>query len=379
MPHEVETIPLQAPSPGTSRSLTVHRFGRRGVGPKLYLHAALHADELPGTLLLNHLIGWLKAADERGEVKADIWVVPCANPVGLSNRIQGYHLGRYDLDGDGNFNRWYPRFAATVADRVGNRLGDDMEANRRAIRAALRDAIADWKAEGEANGLRKALMALSADSDFIFDLHCHGAAVQYAYFPEAQWEAYGDLTAELGCRVILFFPTDEGTTFDAAPTVIWHELAARFPDRPIPPPPFTTTLELRGQQDVSDTIAEQDARGLWRFLQRHGMVAGDPGPPPAPMGTPTPLAGSDHLVAPRAGVLSYRVAIGATVRAGEVIADIVDPAEVDFRKARTPVATRTEGILYGRNLSLLVRPGQSFAVVAGAEPLPPPDLPVIDY
>ena len=44
----------------------------------------------------------------------------------------------------------------------------------------------------------------------------------------------------------------------------------------------------------------------------------------------------------------------------------------------TPVATRADGILYGRNLSRLVRPGQSFAVVAGDRPLPPPELPVID-
>ncbi len=379
MPHEVEKIALMSPGPGTARALTVHRFGRRGIGPKLYFQAALHADELPGTLVLNHLIGWLKAADERGEVHADIAIAPYANPVGLSNRIQGYHLGRYDLDGDGNFNRWYPSVSATVAARVGNRLGDDVDENRRLIRVAALEAVAAWNAEGEANVLRKALMSLSIDSDFVFDLHCHGDAVQYAYFPEVHWEAHGDLTAELGCQVILFFPTDEGSTFDAAPTVLWHDLAARFPDRAIPPPPFTTTLELRGQQDVCDTLAQADARGLLRFLQRHGMVAGDPGPPPAPLGRPTPLEGSDYLVAPCPGVLSYRVAMGATVTAGEVVADIVDPAEIDFARARTPVASRTDGIFYGRNLSRLVRPGQSFAVVAGDHPLPPSDIPVIDY
>jgi uncharacterized protein len=379
MPHEVETIPLMAPGPGTSRALTVHRFGTRGVGRKLYFQAALHADELPGTLVLNHLIGWLAAADTRGEVLADITVLPYANPVGLANRIHGYHLGRYDLDGDGNFNRWYPRLADKVAEKVGNRLGDDLEENRATIRAAAREAVADWDAEGEANVLRKALMALSIDADMIFDLHCHGAAVQYAYFPQAHWQAYGDLTAELGCRVVLFFPTDEGSTFDAVATVLMHDLAARFPDRPVPPPPFTTTLELRGQQDCSDAMAEPDARAILRFLQRHGFVAGDPGSPPEPLCSPTPLEGSDTMVAPCAGVISYRVALGERVKAGEVVADIVDPAVVDFAAARTPVASRTEGIVYGRNLSLLVRPGQSFAVVAGDHALPPPDLPVIDH
>ena len=379
MPHEVETIPLMAPGPGTSRALTVHRFGRRGIGPKLYFQAALHADELPGTLVLNHLIGWLAAADARGEVLADIAVLPYANPVGLANRIHGYHLGRYDLDGDGNFNRWYPRLADKVAEKVGNRLGDDLEENRETIRAAAHEAVAEWNAEGEANVLRKALMALSIDADMIFDLHCHGAAVQYAYFPQAHWQAYGDLTAELGCRVVLFFPTDEGSTFDAVATVLMHDLAECFPDRPVPPPPFTTTLELRGQQDCSDILAEPDARAILRFLQRHGLVAGDPGPPPEALCSPTPLEGSDTMVAPCAGVISYRVALGERVKAGDVVADIVDPAVLDFAAARTPVASRTDGVFYGRNLSLLVRPGQSFAVVAGDHALPPPDLPVIDH
>lgn len=379
MVHRVETVSLMSPGPGTERVLTVHRFGEPGARPKVYLHAALHADELPGALILNRMIGWLREADEAGEIHGEIVVLPYANPVGLSNRIMGYHLGRYDLDGDGNFNRWYPEFSRKIGDRIGNLLGDDLDANNAVIRQAILEAVDAWPGEGEANTLRKALMALSADSDFIFDLHCHGEAIQYLYFPENLWDRYGDLAAELGCRTILLFPTDSGSTFDTAPTMIWHALRARFPDHPIGEPPFTTTLELRGQNDVGDDLALDDAIGLWRFLQRHGVLAGDPGDPPDLLCDPTPLGGSDNLVAPVAGVLSYRVALGDWIKAGEVVADIVDPAEIDFDKARTPVASRAEGVLYGRTMSRLVRPGQSFAVVSGSVELPPNDLPVIDY
>jgi hypothetical protein len=114
-------------------------------------------------------------------------------------------------------------------------------------------------------------------------------------------------------------------------------------------------------------------------LQRHGALAGDPGPAPALVCEPTPIEGVDHATAPCAGVLSYHVDVGDRVAKGDIVADIVDPAEADFDKARTPVKSRTDGILYGRNLSMLVRPGQSFAWIAGAEPLPEPDLPFIDY
>ena len=379
MVHRVDHVPLMSSGPGTQRFLTVHRFGTIGARPKLYFHAALHADELPGTLILNRMLGWLAEADCEGAITGEIVVLPIANPIGLSNRIMGYHLGRYDLDGDGNFNRWYPNLARKIAARVGNSLPDDRDENTAIIRQASLEAVEAWPGEGEANTLRKTLLGLSVDCDFIFDLHCHGEAIQYIYFPENHWERYGDLAAELACRTVLLFPTDEGTNFDVASTVIWHHLRKSFPDRPIAEPPFTTTVELRGQNDVGDDTALPDAEGLWRFMQRRGVIAGDPGEPPPLLCEPTPQSGSDDLVAPCAGVISYRIAPGDRIAAGDVVADIVDPSEPDFEKARTPVISRATGVFYGRNLSRLVRPGQSFAVISGSEPLPANDLPVIDY
>ena len=379
MAHRVETIPLMSPGPGTERHLVVHRFGKPGARPKLYFQAALHADELPGSLVLNRMLSWLKEADERGGLNGEFVIVPLANPVGLANRILNYHLGRFDLGGDGNFNRWYPDLGAVAAEGVGDLLTDDREANTRIIRQALLDAVAEWSASGEANQLRKTLLGLSIDSDFVFDLHCHGEGIAYIYFPRDIWPRYGDLAGELGCRTILLFDATDGTAFENAAAVAWSTIRRAFPDRKFADTPFTTTLELRGQSDVGADMARGDASALWRFLVRHGFVAGDPVPPPDLLCQPTPLAGSDNLVAPVAGVVSYRLAPGDRVEAGMVVADIVDPAEADWERARTPVASRASGILYGRRLSRLVRPGQSFAVVSGPEELPPPDHPVHDW
>ncbi len=379
MPHSVEHIPLYAPGPGTERFLTVHRFGQTGVRPRVYLQAALHADELPGSLVLNHLLAPLRSADEKGEIQGEIVVVPCANPVGLSNRLMGYHIGRFGLDGDGNFNRWYPDFGKKVAECLGDQLGHDKCSNSELIQQAVRASIAAWSAPGEVNNLRRQLLLLSVDADYIFDLHCHGQSIQYIYLPENTWSSHSDLAAELGCQVALLFPTDTGTSFDAASTRIWHHVARSFPELPIADPPFTTTIELRSQTAVYDDIAARDARGIWRYLQRRNILAGNPGPPPDLACEPTPLAGSDNLVAPCAGVLAYRREPGDRIRNGEVIADIVDPNEVDFDRARTPVASRATGVFYGRAISRLVRPGQSFAVVSGKEPLSPGAYPVFDW
>ena len=380
MAHRVETIPLMSPGPGSERHLVVHRFGKPGARPKLYFQAALHADELPGSLVLNRMLSWLKEAEEEGGLNGEFVIVPLANPVGLANRILNYHLGRFDLGGDGNFNRWYPDLGAVVAEGVGGLLTDDREANTRIIRRALLDAVAGWSARGEANQLRKALLGLSIDSDFVFDLHCHGEGIAYIYIPPGRLAAL-QRTWPLSWAAA---PSCSSTPRTVRPS----RTPPLSPGRPFAGPfrtarsadaPFTTTLELRGQSDVGADMAREDASALWRFLVRHGFIAGDPAPPPDLLCQPTPLGGSDNLVAPVAGVVSYRLAPGDRVEAGTVVADIVDPAEADWERARTPVASRASGILYGRRLSRLVRPGQSFAVVSGPEELPPPDHPVHDW
>ena len=379
MTHRKEEVALMSPGPGSDRFLTVHRFGEPGARPKLYFQAALHADELPGTLVLNRMLGWLRQADREGGLRGEFVIVPYANPVGLSNRIMNYHLGRFDLDGDGNFNRWYPDLGVDVAERIHDLLTGDVEENSRIIRRAMHDALEAWPAEGEANTLRKTLLGLSVDSDFIFDLHCHGEGIAYIYFPRDIWPRYGDLAAELGCRTVLLHDAGSGTAFETAASVIWSRLKRKFPEHPVGDAPFATTLELRGQSDVGADLADADASALWRFLQRHGFIAGDPGQPPELLCHPTPLAGSDNLVAPVAGVVSYRLAPGEKVNAGDIVADIVDPAEADWHKARRPVASRASGIFYGRRASRLVRPGQSFAVVSGDVELPLSDPPAYDW
>ncbi len=102
--HRVEEVTLLTDRLGTRRSLTVHRFGTPGARPKIYIQAALHADETPGLLVAHHLIRRLRGAAVSGE----IIVVPMCNPTGIGQIVEGVHVGRYALDGSGNFNRISP-------------------------------------------------------------------------------------------------------------------------------------------------------------------------------------------------------------------------------------------------------------------------------
>ena len=129
-------------------------------------------------------------------------------------------------------------------------------------------------------------------------------------------------------------------------------------------------MEYRGHDDVSEAIAAEDADNLFRFLQRRGVIDGDPGPLPAALCQATPLDGVDMIRAPVTGVIAHAVEPGDQVAAGDVVAVVVDPLNADFAAARTRLKSRCDGIVFGRTQDRLARPGKVVCKVAGRESLP---------
>jgi len=371
MTKTVERIPLPAPSPGTARSLTVFRYGTPGAQPKAYLHASLHADETPPMLVAHHLAALLDAAAREGHIAGEIVLVPVANPIGLDQTVAGTHVGRYDLAGGGNFNRGFPDLTDAVAMRLAGTLGRDEAANARAVREALTAAIASVEPQGPLAHMRHALMRLAVDADIVLDLHCDAESLPHLHIATANWPAGADLAADLGSRAQLVSVDPGGSAFEDTMSGHWRKLRERFgAAHPIPQGCFASTVELRGRADVDDGLARADAEALMRFLMRRGVVRGDPGPLPPPVGDGVPFEAVDMVRAPVGGIVAYRKNLGDRVKKGDVIADIVDPTAEDARAARTPVTTRTDGFILTRRDDKLVRPGQVIAKVVGREVLP---------
>jgi len=364
----IRRIPLTHGDVGTQRSLVVHRYGQEGARPKAYLQAALHADEIPAMMVQHHLIRMLDAAAEAGQIKGEIIVVPAANPIGLGQHLNAVHLGRYELGGGGNFNRSWPDLAALVGDKVADALTDDAAGNVDVIRAAMRAAIDGMTPADELGSLRRILAGLACDADFVLDLHCDDEALMHLYLIPQHWPDAQDLAAEIGSRATMLAEDSGGGSFDEAFSTPWVRLARRFePDRPIPLACMAATIEYRGQPEVSDELGRADAQALFRFLQRRGLVSGNPGPLPASKGEAVDLRAVDVVKAPVSGILAYRAALGATVRKGEVIAEIIDPTAEDVATSRTPVLSGTDGLLFTRRTHKLVRAGDGVAKVLGRE------------
>ena len=206
--------PLLSPSLGSQKTLVAFHFGTPGARPKVYIQASLHAEELPGMLVAHHLRQRLEAADNAGLLRGEVVLVPAANPIGLSQRLDHRAMGRFEFDTAQNFNRHYPDMAAAVLDDALTRLGPDAQSNLTAVRQLVGGWLTQWQPASELDSLRRRLLLLSHDADLVLDLHCDNDAVLHLYSEEACWPPLEPLARLLGCQAVLLARESGGGPFD---------------------------------------------------------------------------------------------------------------------------------------------------------------------
>ncbi|WP_397532920.1 succinylglutamate desuccinylase/aspartoacylase family protein [Roseateles sp.] len=360
---------LTSPAPGTQRELVSLHYGQSvepGQGPKCYIQASLHADELPGMLVAHHLRKRLDALEAEGRLRGEIVLVPMANPIGLSQFLLHGHLGRFESCSGENFNRHYPDLAAIAGAVVESELGPDLEHNVRVVKRALHAAAKAAPADTELQSLRRTLLSLSADADIVLDLHCDAQATMHLYTETPCWPECEPLAAYLGAQVTLLAQDSGDQPFDEACSQPWWKLAKRFGERfPLRQACLSVTVELRGQADVEHAQAEADARHLIDFLTLRGFISGEVPPLPAPLGDARPLAGCMPLKTPVAGVLTFVRHVGEMVSAGEVLAHVIDPISNAVTELKSPV----DGLFFARDCVRYAHAGMKVGKVAGTTAL----------
>lgn len=360
--------PLLSPSLGSHKSITSFHFGKAG-GLKVYIQASLHAEELPGMLVAHHLRPLLEAADAAGQVVGEVVLVPASNPIGLAQRVDHKPMGRFELDSSENFNRHYPDFAKEVLPAIMSKLGPDAAANVRLVRAAMADHLAAWKPATELHSMRKTLLTLAHDADIVLDLHCDCEGVMHFYCEESCWPQLAPVAHFMGSQAILLAKDSGGGPIDECLSGVWWRLAEALKKQglahPLPQGCCATTIELRGETDVTHAYAAQDAQALYAYLQHLGVLQTGKAPTvPAALCQPTPLAGSETLRATGPGVLVFAAEPGVHLKAGDLVAEVINP--LDGLSER--VMAGVDGVFYARIRDRYVTAGCEVGKIAGAVP-----------
>ncbi len=345
-----------------SAQLTSFHYGSPGSGKKVYIQAALHADEVPGMLVAQFLRKKLEQLDAEGRIQGEIILVPAANPIGLSQAIHGAPFGRFDLTTGTNFTRAYKHVADDLKVSLAGKLTGDAHANVDLIRAHARDSVAAWTPSTDADALKKTLLGMAIDADIVLDLHCDNEAVLHVYAGTPLADAVAPLSAYLDAHALLLAREAGGEPFDEACSRLWWDLEAHFgPDYPIPMAGMAVTVELRGEMDVSYEYAKADARGLLNFLAHEGILDLEPDPLPAARCAATPLEGVEPIAAPHNGVLVFRKNLGNKVAAGEAVADLIDPVS----GKTTELSSKVGGVFFARTAHRHLLRGMAVGKIAG--------------
>ncbi len=357
MSHIVEKIVLKSSSPGTYRYLTVHRFTGDKAGPKVYLQAALHADEWPGLLTLQHLLAELIKLEKQNKINGEIILVPYANPIGMSQKLNGIVLGRQSFSAEGNFNRNWRDFASAISFL---QEGGALPAVEQ-VKAALRKEVQKLPRHTPLNELKATLLSLSIDADIVLDLHCDSVALVHIYSNYRHQATAQLLATYIKSPIVLLEDEPGGSAFDAAHILPWVALEQTGIDHSC----FSATVELRGFADVNDDLAKQDAAGLLAFLGTQKVVQVVDIEPPVIDILAADLAAVDSVMAPSTGIFCLSVSLGDKVAKGQSIGEIVNIETDDPEHGRVKVYSRTDGILFAINTVKLVSEGDNIAKIAG--------------
>ena len=375
-------VQLPSMTPGTSRTVSVLSFGKSGARPKVYMQAAIHANEMPGTMALHHLMPMLSEADKKGLIKGEIILVPTVNPIGQSQLVGNSHAGRYNHLSNENFNRNWIDLSEGVAEKVWKKIGNNAEANVKMIRKAALETLNAMKPANELQTLRVEMQKLSTDADYVLDLHCDIYAALHLFTARNDWVkgstgplgnegAIQALAADLGADATMYNdPYPSTLTFSGVNSALWARLQNKFPDAAIPQACMSVTVEMRSQHDVSDALGKSDAANLFRWLVRQGVVSGKAAPLKKMKSAAAPISGMDVGYSKGTGFLVFHVKPGAKVKKGQAICDVIDPANPNGAKARTTYTSATDGVLFSRRLDgYLSWPGQVMYRIAGPKPL----------
>ncbi|WP_339542686.1 succinylglutamate desuccinylase/aspartoacylase family protein [Pseudomonas sp. JAI120] len=351
---------LLAAVPGTARQIHSFHYGPDNASGKVYLQASLHADELPGMLVLWHLKQRLAQLEAAGLLRWSVVLVPLANPLGLEQVLMDVPQGRFDNDSRENFNRFFLDVSQQVGDCVQDLLTDDPANNLQLIRSSLRQTLACQVPATQLQSMRLVLQRLACDADIVLDLHCDFEAVQHLYLSPDFWSQVEPLARYLGARACFLTKEAGGQSFDECFTLFWAQMQARFTGR-FTAPGFAVTVELRGVADVDHGLARQDCQALINYLIQRGAIDGHAPPPPPLLHAPTPLAGVEPVISPVGGLIVFCAQVGDSLEAGQVLAEIIDPITDHV----TPVICTRGGLLYVRSLRRMATAGMTIAHVAG--------------
>lgn len=323
-----DIMPVGEMASGAKLTVPVYSFKQDNPsGPNVYIQANMHGAEVQGNAVIFQLLELLKSCD----LRANITLVPYANPVACNHKNGEYTLGRFDPITGVNWNRMY-HFNQSVIAPFAEKNIDASEADiKQEFEQLLVDEI-EQKLEhniwGLTTGQRIAyqLQRLAHQADIVLDLHTGPISSKHLYCPE-----YAKASANyFNIEHTLLIPNDFDGAMDESTFCPWWSLQQAFQElgRNFSMGEGTFdkesfTVELGSQEQIDLEVAKQDAQSILTYLQYKGAISGEQYQPESMTRYACYLEDYKALYSPMGGMVDYLAEFGKPLAAGEPLARIL--------------------------------------------------------
>jgi predicted deacylase len=374
----ISTIPLRQMASGDVLSLQVYKFIGANPGKKVYIQSNLHGAEIVGNAVIHQLIEFLWMLDNT-DLIGEIWLLPACNPMGSNQRSHHFSSGRYCAYEAKDWNRifWdYEKDISKISDDRENlllafaksQLDLDLEQIRNNFLDAIKQQFVNLSDEINSDSgvpytekFSYKLQSLSLDADYLIDIHSStNQGLDYLYYFRDREESAKYFLLDFG----ILLDEYDGDAFDEAFIKPWLALEECFLQlgRTIKFDVEAWTLELgRGMEMIPESVAK-GVRGIKNYLKQKGVLASyfklDDIPQRNHQMNFRTKSKATKYYATVGGMINSRIALGAEVKAGEQLYQILSFNKQGKLPTTVDVFADRDGFVYDVSANQAVNEGE---------------------
>ncbi|MEL6460576.1 MAG: succinylglutamate desuccinylase/aspartoacylase family protein [Cyanobacteria bacterium J06621_15] len=374
----ISTIPLRQMASGDVLSLQVYKFIGQNPGKKVYIQSNLHGAEIVGNAVIHQLIEFLSTLDNT-DLIGEIWLLPVCNPMGTNQRSHNFSSGRHCAYEAKDWNRIFWDYEKDISQSNQSKENQllvfaksqiDLEIEE--IKINFLNAIKQQflKVSDTVNSnigipytekFRYKLQSLSLDADYLIDIHSStNQGLNYLYYFNNREESAKYFLLDFG----ILLDEYDGDAFDEAFIKPWLALEKCFEQlgRAIKFDVEAWTLELgRGMEMIPDSV-NKGVEGIKNYLKQKGLLSQDIKLDNIPqlnseMNFKTKSQATKYY-AIVGGMIQSRVSLGAEVRGGEKLYQILSFNKQGELPTTVDIFAHQDGLVYDVSTNQSVNEGE---------------------
>jgi predicted deacylase len=365
----ISTIPIQQLASGDRLYIQLYKFIGAKPGKKTYLQSNLHGAEIVGNAVIHQLIEFLMTLDD-SHLTGEIWLVPVCNPLSTNQRTHVFSTGRFNVHDGKDWNRIFWDYEKEC---------DDLEAFAKSQVYFEPDVIRQNYLEKIQFGFRKQLEKIQApsglpfseryryqlqslclDANYLIDIHSSSnQAIDYLYCFDSREESAKAFLLDYGILMNEY----DGDAFDEAFMKPWLALEKNLAKlgNKIRFDIESWTLELGSGMQMNPESVNKGVIGIKNYLAKKGVLELPDLPVEGTDSHPVKLTSKSQVkkyYAPAGGMIQTRITLGSSIKAGQLLYQLISFNKKGELPLLIDVCAETEGLVFDVSTNYGVNEGE---------------------